>query len=48
MENKIFKSRKKFLENRFKKRIVFNIANEENDGFNSSTVYISNILNYQW
>ena len=47
MKNKIFKSRKKFLENYFKKRIVFNIANEENDGFNSSTVYISNILNYQ-
>ena len=48
MENKIFKSRKKFLENFFKKKIVFNVANEENDGFNSSTVYISNILKYQW
>ena len=48
MENKIFKSRKKVLENFFKKRIVFNVANEENDGFNSSTVYISNILKYQW
>ena len=47
MENKIFKSRKKILENFFKKKIVFNVANEENDGFNSSTVYISNILNYQ-
>ena len=47
MESKIFKSRKKFLKNYFKKRILFNIANEENDGFNSSTVYISNILNYQ-
>ena len=47
MENKIFKSRKKFLENYFKKKIVFNIANEESDGFNSSTVYISNILKYQ-
>ena len=48
MENKIFKLRKKFLENQFKKKIVFNIANKENDGFNSSTIYISNILNYQW
>ena len=48
MENQTFKSRKKFLENYFKKRIIFNIANEENDGFNSSTVYISNILKYQW
>ena len=48
MENKIFKLRKKFLENHFKKKIVFNIANEENDGFNSSTVYISNVLKYQW
>ena len=48
MENKIFKLRKKFLENHFKKKIVFNIANEENDGFNSSTIYISNILNHQW
>ena len=47
MESKIFKSRKKFLKNYFKKRIVFNIVNEENDGFNLSTVYISNILNYQ-
>ena len=48
MENKIFKLRKNFLENQFKKKIVFNIANEEDDGFNSSTIYISNILNYQW
>ena len=48
MENKIFKSRTKFLENYFKKRIVFNLADEENDGFNMSTIYISNMLNYQW
>ena len=47
MESKIFKSRKKFLENYFKERIVFNMINKENDGFNSSTVYISNTLNYQ-
>ena len=48
MENKIFILRKKFLENYFKKKIVFNIADEENDGFTSSMTYISNILNYQW
>ena len=48
MENKIFKSRKKFLESHFKKKIVLNVADEENDGFNSSTTYISNMLNYQW
>ena len=47
MENRIFTRRKKFLERHFKKKIVFNIGNEEDDGFNSSTIYISNILNWE-
>ena len=47
MENRIFTRRKKFLEHHFKKKIVFNIANEEDDGFNSSTSYMSNILNWE-
>ena len=46
MKNEIFTMRKKFLENHFKKKIIFNITDEESDGFNSSTIYISNILNY--
>ena len=48
MENKTFTMRKKFLENHFKKKILFNIADEENDGFNSSITYTSNILNCEW
>ena len=47
MENRIFTRRKKFLESFFKKKIVFNIGNEEDDGFNSSTTYVSNILNWE-
>ena len=48
MENETFTMRKKFLENYFKKKILFNIANEENDGFNSSITYMSNILKCEW
>ena len=48
MENKTFIMRKNFLENHFKKKILFHIADEENDGFNSSVTYISNILKCEW
>ena len=48
MENKTFTMRKKFLENHLKKKIPFHIADEENDGFNSSITYTSNILNCEW
>ena len=47
MKNKTFTMRKKFLENHFKKKIVFNIADEENDTYNSSIIYISNVLKYE-
>ena len=46
MENKIFMRRKKFLERYFKKKIFFVVGNEEDDGFNSLTSYVSNILNW--
>ena len=48
MENETFTMRKKNLEKYLKKKILFNIANEENDGFNSSRIYMSNILNWEW
>ena len=48
MENETFTMRKKFLEKHLKKKILFNIANEENDGVNSSITYTSNILNCEW
>ena len=48
MENETFTMRKKFLEKYLKKKILFDIANEENDGVNSSITYMSNILNCEW
>ena len=48
MEKETFTMRKNFLREYFKKRIVFYIENEENDGFNSSITYTSNILNCEW
>ena len=48
MEKETFTMRKKFLEKYLKKKILFDIANEENDGFNSSITYMSNILNCEW
>ena len=44
MEKKTFTLRKKFLEKHFKKKIVFHIIDEENDGYTSSITYKSNIL----
>ena len=48
MENNTFLTRKNFLEKYFKKRILFTVADEENDGVNSSIIYISNLLKCKW
>ena len=48
METETFLMRKNFLEKYFKKKILFAVADEENDGFNSSITYISNILKCKW
>ena len=48
MEKETFAMRKNFLEKHFKKKIVFYIVEEENDGYNSHITYKSNTLKSEY
>ena len=48
MEKETFTMRKNFLENHFKKKIVFYIVDEENNTHTSSITYKSNTLNCEY